>query len=169
MKSFFNTCAIIRERTCPTIAWALADCHSPAISACMTARIGETAYIKWLYHPIRRCSSGYSWLNNQGFTHLYYFGPSIKRSTPRYFVCDDLGVHDVKCRWSVRCIICGAMSAIEFDPDKRLMPHAWEEPPHETLRKQSFDVWQTTMNHELYCLLCGAIWDPVPEGKVKLV
>jgi hypothetical protein len=115
---------------------------------------------------------GLAFINNWGFTHVYYHGPAIKRSYPDVLrrwatYPDSLRVYDASCRYVQRCLVCEHARAIENDPDERLMPHDYKN------ALESLGVTKIGDDpihpHELYCTLCGAIWDPVPEGKMKLV
>jgi hypothetical protein len=48
------------------------------------------------------------------------------------------------------------------------MPHDWEN-ARQFLAAAPDDPNDPIKKHELYCTLCAAIWDPVPDGKEKLL
>lgn len=110
-------------------------------------------------------------LNCLGYTHLYYNGPSLENGeSKRWAIADGpFKVHEPRCTWTRRCIICFSVDRIENDPDERIMPHDWGIPPPELLKLNNPDNPFAVKAFELYCNLCGALWDPVPDGKDKLL
>lgn len=113
--------------------------------------MGFTKWYRYVYNSMRVCFHDRGWINNYGYTHLYY-NPTVART---------------RCNWIRACLICDKRDSIEKDPDERLMPHRWE------IAKGNPSVDPTMCDlvaHELFCEAgCGALWDPVPEGKDKLL
>jgi hypothetical protein len=48
------------------------------------------------------------------------------------------------------------------------MPHDWEN-ARQFLAAAIDDPEDPIKAHDLYCTSCAAIWDPVPDGKEKLL
>lgn len=70
------------------------------------------------------------------------------------------------CRYHCDCKICGKgiQPPLENDPDQRIMQHDWVN------AKEHFAGSSTFNPHELFCKAgCKAVWDPVPDGKEKLL
>jgi hypothetical protein len=116
---------------------------------------------------------GLAFINNWGFTHVYYYGPEIKRGYPDVLrrwanYPNSLKTYDPKCTYIQRCLVCEHARAIESDPDERIMPHDYTN-ALDCLGQVDNAVDEPIRPYELYCTLCGALWDPVPEGKMKLV
>lgn len=124
---------------------------------------------------ISKICNDFGWINNYGYSHLYYYGPEsyfddteILKTRPWYY--SRFKVHSPRCRWMRRCLIClGVTLPIEKDPDERIMPHDWKPAKgHRLLENYNGD--EPILDHELVCEAgCGAVWDPVPDGKDKLL
>lgn len=49
------------------------------------------------------------------------------------------------------------------------MPHDWVNAKEHLKETYPQSTWGSILPHELFCKECKAVWDPVPDGKEKLL